>query len=140
MSYNDLRHLEIGRPGRPESYERQRVQLRQGDVLGDLVFPLVLLQVAGLHALDVVDQAVGALQALLHAVPVAVRDERIVIPQLEAIAALRLLGELVSELVGLEIDGADLPDHPVVQLLVGELGVHELGVSSSSSRSAARGS
>ena len=124
----DLRHLEVGRSGCPESYQRQRVQLRQGDVLGDLVFPLVLFQVAGLHALDVVDQTVGALQALLHAVPVSVRDERIVVAQLESIAALRLLGELVSQLVGLEIHGADLPDHPVVQLLVGELGAHELGV------------
>ena len=97
-------------------------------MLGDFVFPLVLFQVARLHALDVVDQAVGALQALLHAVPVSVRDERIVVAQLESIAAFRLLGEIVSQLVGLEIHRADLPDHPVVQLLVGELGAHEIGV------------
>ena len=87
----------------------------------------VVLEVARVHALQVVLEALPGQQALLQAVPVAELDEGGVRQrQLVAVGALGLLREVVGQLVALEVERRQLPDHPLVELDVGELLLHEL--------------
>ena len=98
-------------------------------MLGHLVLALVLVQVRDLHPLQVVEPLAGQ-QALVQAVPVAELDEvRVRQAEFEAEGPLGPLGDVVGELVALEVEGRDLPHHPVVELLVGVLRAEELLVS-----------
>ena len=59
--------------------------------------------------------------------------------ELELVGPLGALGDLVGHLVRLEVDGADLAAHPVVEVLAGELAAGGSRRSPARSRSAGRG-
>ena len=103
--------------------ERDRVQDTQRDVGSELVLAPVLVEPRRLHPVEIVTEALAGDEPLLQAVPVAELDERRVgLGQLELPRLLGALGDRIGQLIGLEVDGRHLADHPRVQLLVGVLG------------------
>jgi hypothetical protein len=105
-------------------HQREGVEVQQRYVLGQLPVAHVLLVVRGLHASQVQLQLVGGEQPLLEAVPVAEADiGGVAQPQLPPEALLGALCHGERELVGLEVGGAGLGDHPLVEFPVGELAV-----------------
>src|SRR5215510_2843731 len=129
----NLWYAELTTPDLPQFNQGVRADRQQRYMLGNLVLPSILFQVARIHPLQVEVEPLSGHQAFLQTIPIAVFDETGVWQsQLEAIRALGALRHLVSQLICAEINARNLPDHPRVQLLVGVLlshgAIHVLGI------------
>ncbi len=62
-------------------------------------------------------QPLPAQQSFLQAVPVSELDKgRVLEPQFVAERALRAFGHIVGQLIALEVDAGNPPDHPAIEL------------------------
>jgi hypothetical protein len=89
-------------------------------MLGQLQLAPVLVDAGFLQSTQVILKLLPGQQALPQAVPVTEADVvRLRQTELETQAALRLLGEIVGQLVAVEIDTRDLPDLPLIKSPIG---------------------
>jgi hypothetical protein len=125
-----LRQEEVAGAGLAQGDERDRVERREGDALGELVLAAVLLVVGRLHAPQILGEALASEEALAAVVPVAVRDE---VADVAVVDRRARSGSSAPpderdrrELVHLEVELAQLAGHPRVELHIGELTLHVL--------------
>ena len=107
--------------GRAQLQQRQRVDLEQADVLGQLVLALVQLVVGQLHALDVEVELLAGEQALLAGEVAELEEGQVRVAQLVLQRALGLPGDVEGELEALAVERPHLALHPGVERLVGRL-------------------
>ena len=116
--------------GRLEGEQRERVELAQRDVAGQLQFALVVVVVRHLHPLDVQIERLAGEQALAPAVPVVELHEILGVQfgahQLLLHRPLGLARGVEGEPVVLVVEPRNLALHPQVEIFVGELVVEEL--------------
>ena len=88
---------------------------------------MVFLHIGDIHPLQIKCQLLARQQSLAEIIPVAETHKvGLLQPQFVSISPFGSLGQIVGELVGLEVDLRCLTEHPVVQLFVGELGSQQL--------------
>ena len=105
-----------------ELEKSERIVERQRKGLGQLELPAIAVEIGGLELLQLEVEPLPAKQPLAKAFPGSELDiVRAGDPALEAEAELGFLGEIIGQLLGLEVGRADAGHHPAVKLDRGEL-------------------
>ena len=111
----------VQRPVVRSCMQRQRIDLQQADVLGQLVLALVQFVVGHLHALDVQVELLAGQQAFLAGQVAELEIAQLRVAQFVLQRALGLLGDVEGELEALGVEPLHLALHPGVERLVGLL-------------------
>ena len=110
-----FRHREAASAGGAQLHQRQRIDLQQADVLGQLVLALVQVVIGHLHGLDVEQQLFAGQQAFVAVQIVELDVGQRGIAQLVLQRALGLLGDLEGKLEGLGIKRFDFALHQGIE-------------------------
>ena len=111
----------VQRPVVRSCNQRQRIDLQQADVLGQLVLALVEVVVGHLHALDVQVELLAGQQALLAGQVAELEIAQLRVAQFVLQGALGFLGDVEGELEALRVEPLHLALHPGIERLVGLL-------------------
>src|SRR5262252_60788 len=113
---NLLGNCDFASTGLAQFYQGDRIERKQRYMPGDFIVTLVALEIVRLHALEIELQPLAGQQPLLQTVPISELNEvRVTDSHFMSIGLFGALGDVVGEPVTLEVQGRDLPSHPVVE-------------------------
>src|SRR5581483_12253712 len=119
--------LEKAATGFAQLHQRERIELQERDVLGQLKLAAILFEVRAFEAAQVILQFFSGEQPLFQTVPVAEIDIAAVLQaELKAERAFGAFCQIVRQLIALEERARNLPDLPLKELFIRVLAPHKL--------------